>query len=122
MNQAYHQQAMHMPYSQPSISSSRSIVPRYASNTTLAMGSVGAIVGGTVAAAKNMRRVKDHEITRQEAVKGIVKEAAGAGVATAAAAVVARSVGARGIWSLVAVFAVAAGTKYVWDAAVGGGK
>ncbi|MBC2712737.1 MAG: magnetosome protein MamC [Desulfosarcina sp.] len=77
---------------------------------------MGAIIGGTAAAAKNIRRVKDAEINREEAVRNTIKEAAGAGLATAAATAVVGAVGATGLLSLVGILAMATGTKYLWDA------
>lgn len=97
-------------------------VTRFVPSATLAMGGVGAIVGGTAAAAKNIRRVKNEEINRQEAVKDTVKEAAGTGLATAVATAVVHAVGATGLLSLVGILAVATGSKYLWDAATEPGK
>ncbi|GEM_PF-2473453 len=92
-------------------------VTRFVPQATLAMGGVGAIIGGTAAAAKNIRRVKDAEINREEAVRDTIKESAGAGLATATATAVVGAVGATGLLSLVGILAMATGTKYLWDAA-----
>jgi hypothetical protein len=92
-------------------------VTHFVPQATLAMGGIGAIVGGTAAAAKNIRRVKNAEINREEAVKDTIKEAGGAGLATAAATAVVGAVGATGLLSLVGILALATGTKYLWDAA-----
>ena len=97
-------------------------VTRFVPRATLSMGGVGAVIGGTAAAAKNIRRVKEAEISREEAVRNTLKEAAGAGLATAAATAVIGAVGARGLLSLVGILTVATGTKYLWDAAVAPGK
>ncbi len=91
------------------------VVPR----STLYMAGVGAIVGGTSAVAKNIRRVRDSQISREDAVKDTMKEAAGAGLATAAAAAVVRSVGATGLLSLAGVLVVATSAKYFIDSVVG---
>jgi hypothetical protein len=93
-------------------------VSHLAPHAGLAMGGLGAIIGGTAAAAKNIRRVKNEEIDREEAVRDTLKETAGAGIAAATAAVVVRSVGATGLFGLVGIMAVAAGAKYVWDSAM----
>jgi hypothetical protein len=107
-----------MPYNQnlmqhTSTTRVTSFVPRAA----LAMGTVGAVIGGTAAAAKNFRRVSEGEINREEAVKDTVKEAAGAGLATAAAGAVVGAMGATGFFAFLGVVAVATGTKYLWDSA-----
>ena len=89
----------------------------YFPNAAFTMGGVGAIVGGTSAAAKNIRQAKAGEISQQEAVGSIIKEAAGAGVATAAATAVVGGLGVnRGLLSLLGIMTVATGTKYFWDA------
>ncbi len=82
---------------------------------TLAMGAVGAIVGGTAAAARNISRVNKNEMTRSEAVTDSIKEAGTTGVATAAATAVVSSVGLTGTLSLVGLVAVAIGAKYAAD-------
>jgi hypothetical protein len=101
----------------PMAQSATTRVTRFVPQASLAMGGVGAIVGGTAAAAKNIRRLRDAEINREEAVKDTFKEAAGAGLATATATAVVGAVGATGLLSLVGLLAVATGTKYLWDAA-----
>jgi hypothetical protein len=112
-----------MPYTHhPVTHATATKVTRLVPHATLAMGGVGAIVGGTAAAAKNIRRVKEGEIKREEAVKDTIKEAAGAGLATATAAAVVGAVGATGLLSLLGVLAVATGTKYLWDAATAPGN
>ncbi len=80
------------------------------------------MIGATAATAKNIQRVSNEEITRQEAVKDVLKEAAGTGLATAAAAAAVHATGARGLLSLVGVLAVATGAKYVWNSAIGAEK
>ncbi len=89
----------------------------YIPSAALVMGSVGAIVGASGAAAKNIRQVKKGKVSNQEAAKDVLKEAAGAGIATAAATAVVSSFGSRGVLSLLGVLAVATTTKYFWDAA-----
>ncbi len=82
---------------------------------TLAMGAVGAVVGGTAAAARNISRVNKDEITRGEAVTDTLKEAGTTGVATATATAVVSSIGLTGTLSLVGLVAVAVGAKYAAD-------
>jgi len=104
--------AQYRTYSTP-LSASPSYVP----NAALAMGGVGAVIGAASSAAKNIRKVQKGETSNQEAVKNVLKEAAGTGLATAAGTVAVRALGARGFLSLLGVMAVAVGAKYVWDAA-----
>ena len=106
-----------MSQTHPVVSTVAPRVTKFAPCAALAMGGVGAIIGGTAAAAKNIRRIKNEEIKREEAVKDTFKEAAGAGFATAAATAVVGVIGATGLLSLVGILAIATGTKYVWDAA-----
>ena len=56
------------------------------SQTTGSIGVLGGIVGGTAAAAANIKSVKNGEISQTEAAIDVGKETLGAGVATAAAA------------------------------------
>ncbi len=85
---------------------------------TLAMGAVGAIVGGSAAAAQNIARVKHKEVTREQAVKNSLKEAGTTGLATAVATAAVGAVGLTGALSLVGMVAVAIGAKYVVDRAL----
>ncbi len=88
---------------------------KYVTNTTLAAGGFGAVIGATAAAAKNIKRVGNDEISRQDAVKDVIKEATGTGLATAAATAAVQATGTRGFLSLVGMVAVATGAKYVWN-------
>jgi hypothetical protein len=92
------------------------LVSRYAIN----IGGLGAIVGGTAAAAQLIPKVRKNEMTAGEATRGVVKEAAGTGLATAAGAAMAGAVGLGGLVSLLAMFGVATGVKYLWNAALEG--
>lgn len=106
----------HIHHSSPSVMTAR--VPTFLPHATLAMGGVGAIIGGTASAAKNIRRVNDKEIDRPQAVRNVMKDSAGMGLATAAATAVVGAVGATGLLSLVGILAVATGAKYAWDSAM----
>ena len=92
-------------------------VNRQVPNVTLTAGSVAAIIGGSSALAKNIRKVKQEEITREEAVKDTLREAAGAGLATAAGAAAVGAVGASGWFSLLGFFTAATGVKYLLNSA-----
>ncbi|MFK5953430.1 MAG: hypothetical protein QM498_10265 [Desulfobacterium sp.] len=90
------------------------------SRIALTVGTVGAIVGGTNAAAKNIRKVNNNEINKETAVKEVFKEAAGVGVAIGAATAVVKTVTPRSnILGIVGIIAVATGTKMLWDSATG---
>ena len=82
------------------------------------VGVLGAVVGGSAAAAKNYKDHKSGVIDRKDALVDTGKEAAGAGVATAASAVAAGVVGTSLLLSLAAAFATATVAKYAWDRAM----
>ncbi|MFH1137678.1 MAG: hypothetical protein V1816_16550 [Pseudomonadota bacterium] len=97
-------------------------VTRFVPQAALALGAVGAVVGGTAAAARNIRRMRAGEIDRDQVARDSLGEAAGAGLATAVAAAAIGAVGATGLLSLAGVLVVATGTKYLWDSAATAGK
>ncbi|MFP4048396.1 MAG: hypothetical protein ACLFT8_00475 [Desulfovermiculus sp.] len=90
-----------------------SFLPR----ATLAMGGIGAVIGATGAAARNIRQVKEAQMTKEEAVRDTLKESAGTGLATATATAVVGLAGAGGLFSLAGMLVVATGSKYLFDAA-----
>jgi hypothetical protein len=94
------------------------LVPRI----SLISGVLGAAAVGAGAAAKGIRLVKAGEMTREEAVRHTIQEAAGGGIASAVAAAVAGATGGSGILGLLAFVATATGTKYLWDTAVSPAK
>ncbi|MDQ7832573.1 MAG: hypothetical protein RDU30_12630 [Desulfovibrionaceae bacterium] len=83
-----------------------------------AMGAAGAIIGGTAAAAKDLRQVKEGDMTREAAAGHILKEALGSGLATAAGAV-AGTFFRSGVLGLAAMAVVGVGTKYLYDGVAG---
>jgi len=83
-----------------------------------AMGAAGAIIGGTAAAAKDLRQVKNGDMTREAAAGHILKEALGSGLATAAGAV-AGTFFRTNILGLAAMAVVGVGTKYLYDGVAG---
>lgn len=94
-------------------------VSGYVPRASLVMAGVGAIVGGSAAAAKNIRRVKNGEATRREAVQDTAKEAAGAAIATGVATGIMGYIGTNNTFlSVLGTIAVATGTKYLWDGAL----
>jgi type IV secretory pathway TrbL component len=78
----------------------------------------GAVVGGAVSAAKQAKDVKEGKITKEEAAKKTAKDAAGAGAATAVGVAAASLLRLGGVFGILTVFAVAAGTKYLLDSSV----
>ena len=84
-----------------------------------AMGGIGAVMGATSAAAKNISMLKKNEIGKVEAAKSVLKESAGVGLATAAATAVIGTVSSRSsFFSILGFAVVATGTKMLWDRAV----
>ncbi len=83
------------------------------------IGLLGGIVGGSAAVARNLKARKDGEdISNSDIAKDKVKEAAGAGAATAFSAYVAGIVGGGLVISLGTAFAAAVAGKYAWDRVV----
>ncbi len=86
-----------------------------APRATLAMGAVGVVVGGAIAAAKNYDKVKKSEMTREDAVKDVLKESGTTGLATATATAVVGVLNLPGLISLAGIVVVTAGTKRLAD-------
>lgn len=87
---------------------------------TVAMGAVGAIVGGAVAAARNYDKVKTKELSREAAVKDVLKETGTTGLATATATALVSALGFTGLLSLAGIVVVTAGAKHLADKALAG--
>ena len=81
----------------------------------VAAGIAGAAVTGTVAAARDLRKVKDGEKDKDEVIKTVAKEALGGGLAVAAGAAVAKAVFRTSPLGFVAMLAVGVGAKYAYD-------
>jgi hypothetical protein len=81
------------------------------------MGGVGMIVGGSASAAANIRRLNNGEIEKSEAVKNVIRDSAGAGVATAAATAVVGALRLGGLLSVAGLLVTATATKYLYDTA-----
>ena len=82
------------------------------------IGCLGAVIGAASAAAKNIPMVKNNELDRTEAVKIVLKESAGVGLAAAAATAVVGTVAPRsGFFSILGFAAVTTGVKMLWDKA-----
>ncbi len=90
----------------------------YLAQSTAGIGVFGALVGGTGAAAKNIKDSRDGLITPTEAVIDTTKETAGAGVATMASAVAVGAVGGGLALSLGVAVVAGTGAKFFWDRAM----
>ncbi len=86
-----------------------------APRATVAMGAAGAIVGGAIAAARDYEKVRNNEMTREAAVKDVLKESGTTGLATATATAVVGAMGFTGILSLAGIVCLTAGTKHLVD-------
>ena len=82
------------------------------------VGVLGALVGGSAAAAKLFSDHKKGLVDRREAMRETGKEAAGVGVASAASVVAAGVVGGGLILSIGTMLVAATATKYAWDRGV----
>ena len=75
----------------------------------------GAMVGGTAAAAKSIRKVNNGEATREEAVMDVAREAGSTAVAAGAATAVTSGLGLGPVLSLLGIAVAATGVKYALD-------
>ena len=83
---------------------------------TIAAGFTGAVVGGTAATARVLIQAKKGNLQKDQAVKTVLSESAGTGLATASAAVVIGALGLGGsLLGLIGFTGVAVGTKYFYD-------
>jgi hypothetical protein len=87
--------------------------------SALKMGGVGMIVGAAGSAAANIRRLQSGDIDKGQALKNVVRDAAGAGVATAAATAIVGMLGLSGLLSVAGLLTTATATKYLYDGALG---
>jgi hypothetical protein len=81
------------------------------------MGGLGIIVGATGSAAANIRSMQNGEIQKGQAIGNVVRDAAGAGVATAAATAIVGRLGLTGLVSVAGLLTVATATRYLYNAA-----
>ena len=87
----------------------------YLAQNAAGVGVLGAVVGGSAAAAKTYKDRKRGLIDTRQAVVYTSREATGAGIATAVSAVAAGVVGGGLLSALTAAFVAASVTKYGWD-------
>lgn len=86
------------------------------SPSPLRMSAVGAIIGGTAAAAANIRRVQRNDISPEEAIRRTLKTGVNSALATAAATAVAGMLGRNRLWlSLAAMAATGATVMYLLE-------
>ncbi|MEE9545619.1 MAG: magnetosome protein MamC [Rhodospirillales bacterium] len=79
------------------------------------VGVLGGIVGGAAALAEGLKAKERGEVDSRQVAASTVKEAAGAGAATAFSAFAAGLVGGGLVVSLATAFTAAVAGKYVWD-------
>ena len=87
----------------------------YLAESTIGMGALGGIIGGTNAIAKNVQQLRTGKITEAEAIKDIGKEALKNGVVTAATFVTVASFGGELILSIGLTLVIGSTLKYAWD-------
>jgi hypothetical protein len=79
------------------------------------MGTMGAVVGGTIAAIENTYKVAKGQRKGSDAIANVTKETVGSGISTAAAAVSMAALGVGGLIGLAGFAAVATITKSLMD-------
>ena len=82
------------------------------------MGLVGALLGGVVTAARDMRDVRAGTMERGEMVGDVVKESLGTGLATAVGTAAGGMVFRNGALALATMAVVGIGAKYLYDGVV----
>ncbi|WP_320170485.1 hypothetical protein [Maridesulfovibrio sp.] len=75
----------------------------------------GAVVGGTAAAAKGIRQIRNNEASKNEVIKNIARETGTTAVAAGTAGAVAGSLKIGPVLSGLTLVAVATGVKYAMD-------
>ncbi|MBF0219208.1 MAG: magnetosome protein MamC [Gammaproteobacteria bacterium] len=90
----------------------------YLAQSSSGIGVLGAIIGGSAAAAKNYRDHSDGLISTSDAVYDTSKEAAGAGVATVISAAAVGVIGGGLAISIGTALVTAGVAKYAWDRAM----
>lgn len=90
---------------------------------SIAMGITGAIVGGTVAAARGIKDIRDNNAGKNEVVTDVIRESAGSGLSTAiGTAAVGTFKLTNPILGGLSFAAITIGTKCLWDYATGSEK
>jgi hypothetical protein len=85
------------------------------SQSAVRLGTMGAVMGGTIAAIGNTYRVARGERNSAEAITNVAKETVGSGISTATAAATMAALGIGGIFGLAGFAAVATISKGLLD-------
>ncbi|MBL6992166.1 MAG: magnetosome protein MamC [Bacteriovoracaceae bacterium] len=87
----------------------------FVGQSSFGFGVLGGVVGGSIAAAKNIKLHVNGKVEAQDALTDTAQEMVGSGVATAVGALAVGAVGGGMIASLGTAFVVAVGGKFAWD-------
>jgi hypothetical protein len=80
-------------------------------NSAVRMGTLGAIVGGSVSAVGNVYKLTKGEVDSAEAITNVTKETVGTGLAAAAGAAATTLLGLSGLWGIFGFVLVASASK-----------
>ena len=83
--------------------------------TVLGTAVFGAIVGGTAAAAKGIRQIRNDEAGKEEIMINVAKEAGSTAVAAGTAGAIVGALRIGPVLSAMGIVAIATGTKYALD-------
>jgi hypothetical protein len=86
-------------------------VPRSA----IAGGALGALIGGSIAAAQNSYHVARGDIKCVEGIKNIFKESVGSGLSGSAGAAIVTGLGLSGFMGFTGFLVVSSAAKGLWD-------
>jgi hypothetical protein len=86
--------------------------PESSCSSLLRLAAIGAVVGGSAAAASSYRQVKHHEIEAAQAIRETAKAATATGAATALAGAAASAVADQGLLRLGVMFVAGAAALY----------
>jgi hypothetical protein len=85
------------------------------SHSTAMMGTMGAVLGGSISAIENTYKVAKGEKTSADAISNVAKETVGSGISAATAAAAMAALGIGGLLGLAGFAAVASITKGLLD-------
>jgi hypothetical protein len=88
---------------------------RSVSQSAAMLGTMGAVLGGSIAAIGNTYKVAKGEQNNAEAITNVAKETVGSGISTATAAAAMAAIGVGGLIGLAGFAAVATITKGLLD-------
>ena len=90
------------------------------SRVALGAGVFGAVLGASAGLAEGIAGYRAGTMDKQQAAMHTLKEASGSGLAAAAGAAVATTVGMGGVVGLLGMLAVGTAVKFVWNNAMSG--